>query len=60
MNKIYIELDKEVKDGVFAVHSGDEIDMLALREYCRQNSIAYKDLTIYEIDKFRNLVIMAH
>ena len=56
----FAQIDSGVKGGVFAVHSDDDIDMLALREYCKKNNVAYKDLKEYEIDKFRNLVSMAH
>jgi hypothetical protein len=60
MDRIYFELDNEVKDGVFAVHSDDDIDMLALRNYCMNNNIAYKDLTENEIAKFRKSVSLAY
>ena len=59
MDRYYLDFDREIKDGVLAVHSDDDIDMLALRDYCKKNSIAYKDLSEYEIDKFKNLVSIA-
>jgi len=60
MNRAYLELDNEVNDGVFTVHSGDNIDMLALRNYCKNNNIAYKDLTENEIAKFNISVSLAN
>ena len=40
-------------DGLFTNPTGENINMLALREYCKENNIKYEDLTDIEINKFK-------
>ena len=39
--------------GVFTSPSGNKIDMLKLRNYCKEFKIPYEKLTESEIDNFR-------
>ena len=39
--------------GIFTNPSGNKIDMLKLRKYCKDNNILYEKLTESEISKFR-------
>ena len=52
MNEIIIS-DPIDGNGVFTNPTGNKIDMLKLRKYCKDNNIPYDKLTETEIDKFK-------
>ena len=49
----FLEFDELSPDGTFTVSSRDDIDMLALREYCLKNRIGYGDLSDINIMEFK-------
>ena len=52
MKNEYVELDKATPDGTFTIPSKMNINMLALRQYCKQNNIPYERLTDEDLKKF--------
>jgi hypothetical protein len=52
MKNEYVEMDKDTPDGTFTTPSKMNIDMLALRQFCKQNNIPYENLTDEELKKF--------
>ncbi|MCL2639041.1 MAG: hypothetical protein FWD48_11810 [Oscillospiraceae bacterium] len=48
----YVKLDEIAMDGVFAVPSVDDFDMLAMRKYCKEKNKPYNELTDEEIGFF--------
>ncbi len=52
MKNEYVEMDKATPDGTFTTPSKMNINMLALRQYCKQNNIPYENLTDEELKKF--------
>lgn len=53
MQKKCLNFDSKSPDGTFTVPSNDDIDMLALREYCKTNGIDFGKLTDEEIRQFK-------
>ncbi len=45
-------MDKATPDGTFTTPSKMNIDMLALRQYCKKNNIPYESLTDEDLKKF--------
>ena len=56
----YKELDSMLTNGALTVPATDDIDMLALREYCRDNGRQYSDLSEAEITRFRRNPLRTH
>jgi len=52
MKNEYTEMDKFTTDGTFTTPSKMNIDMLALRQFCKENNILYENLTDEELKKF--------
>ena len=52
MKNEYTEMDKITPDGTFTTPSKMNIDMLALRQFCKENNILYENLTDEELKKF--------
>lgn len=52
MKNEYVELDKATPDGTFTIPSKMNINLLALRQYCKQNNIPYERLTDEDLKKF--------
>ena len=52
MKNEYVEMDKATPDGTFTTPSKMNIDMLALRQYCKKNNIPYESLTDEDLKKF--------
>lgn len=52
MNKELFGLDRQSKTGIFTVPSKKNIDMFAIREYCKAKKRDCSDLTKEEIKKF--------
>lgn len=60
MKNEYVEMDKVTPDGTFTIPSEMNIDMLALRQYCKQNNIPYESLTDEDLKKFVIASRLAH
>jgi hypothetical protein len=52
MKNEYVEMDQLTPDGTFTIPSKMNIDMLALRKFCKENNIPYENLTDEDIKKF--------
>ena len=52
MKNEYVEMDKVTPDGTFTTPSIMNIDMLALRQFCKEKNIPYEKLTDEELKKF--------
>jgi len=52
MNNEYLQLDEMATDGIFAVPSDKDFDMLALRRYCKEKNKPYEELSDEEISFF--------
>ena len=55
MEKNYLELDNVTSNGAFTLPSEADMDMLALREYCKKCHMRYEDLSDTEIKRFTRL-----
>ena len=52
MKNEYVQMDIVTLDGTFTTPSKMDIDMLALRQYCKKNNISYESLTDEDLKKF--------
>jgi len=48
----YSLLDERSENGILTAESGQNIDMKALRKYCKDNKKDYSSLSTSEIEKF--------
>ena len=60
MKNDYLEMDNVTPDGTFTTSSKMNIDMLALRKYCKQNHVPYESLTNEDLKKFEIVSKMAN
>ena len=54
MNNTYLELDNTTNNGAFTLPSEADMDMFALREYCKKRHMRYEDLSDLELNQFKN------
>ena len=52
MQNGYLELDNATGNGTFTLPSEADMDMLALREYCKNRHIRYEDLSDLDLERF--------
>ena len=52
MKNNYLELDIATNNGAFTLPSETDMDMLALREYCKKRRMRYEDLSDSELRRF--------
>ena len=60
MKNDYLEMDNVTPDGTFTTPSKMNVDMLALRKYCKQNSIPYESLSNEDLKRFEIASKMAN
>ena len=49
----YLKFDEQTPDGTFTMPSKDDLDILALKEFCKKNGIKLNSLTEDKIEQFR-------
>lgn len=50
--KVWNKID-EISNGLYVVPSKNNIKMMELRKYCKENNLTYSSLTEKDIEKFR-------